>query len=70
MLDLSWFSTSRPKENARHCEMLSAYYFRFSSSDKKTREFEKEKLQLDLKNTDERLGELVEGKLYLICKTY
>ena len=49
--------------------MLSAYYFSFSSSDKKTREFEKEKLQLDLKNTDERLGELVEGKLYLICKT-
>ena len=29
----------------------------------KSREFEKEKLQLDLKNADEKLGDLVQGKI-------
>lgn len=38
--------------------LLCSFY---SSDDVKSREFEKEKIQLDLKNADEKLAELVEG---------
>lgn len=33
----------------------------FSSGDEKSREFEKKKIQIDLKKADEKLGTLVEG---------
>ena len=37
-------------------------YVPFSSGDLKSREYEKEKLQAELKRADEKLGELVDGK--------
>ena len=36
-------------------------YLCFSSDDAKSREHEKDKIQQDLKNADEKLAELVEG---------
>ena len=44
--------------------------FCYSSGDEKSREFEKKKIQQDLKNADEKLGTLVEGKIYFLYKIY